>query len=188
MVRCDVNSSNDTLLCKFNERDNSAFTQVYSGVFDEVNHFTKRLFYYSNLDSKDLIQDIFAAMWSNESLQFTSLAHIKNYLFLAIKNKHKNHLKHSKHVANYEKQSENYCFSTMVESSTLSILSEAMSYLPDDCATIFKLYIEGWEIKDIAQKMNKSESAIYSRRNHGIKILKKKLDREKLLILFLFFK
>lgn len=183
MVNFDSTISQESLLEKFNERDKSVFAQVYISVFDEINHFATRLFYYSNVDSKDLIQDVFVTIWSNKSLKFISLSHVKNYLYLAIKNKYKNDLKHNKYVKEYQILSEDSVFSTMIESKTLSILSEALSMLPDDCAEIFKLYIDGWDIKEIAVKLDKSESSIYSKRNEGIKMLRKRLINNQFVIL-----
>ena len=43
---------------------------------------------------------------------------------------------------------------------------------------ILKLYLEGWDIKDIAEKLGKSPSTIYTQRQEIIMILKKLMKRE----------
>lgn len=180
-----------SLIDRFNRRDKSAFADIYVVLFDEINHYATRLFYYTTIDPKDLIQDVFVTIWSNKSLKFVSFDHIKNYLYLAIKNRFKDCLKHDKYIKDYKVKllnNEDFHFTAMVESSTLSILSEAITSLPEEYAELFRLYIEGYDTAEIAAKMEKSQSLIYKKRNEAITILKKTMTNKQLLLLLTFLK
>lgn len=190
MVRHNSKYAECSLLDNFNEREAEAFGEVYILVFDEISSFANHLFYYTNVDTKDLIQDIFMNIWCNKSLKFLSMLHVRNYFYLAVKNRFKDYLKHDKHVNEYRKrvlQSEDYQFTSMVESSTLAILSESVSVLPEECAEVFRMSLEGWDINEIAAKIGKSKSSVYNLRNDAISRLKNMLNNKQLEILIGFF-
>lgn len=172
------NEYNNTefLLLKFNERDKMSFSTIYIQIFDELNHFAERLFYSTPIESEDLIQDIFINIWSNSKLTFLSIDHIKNYIYLCIKNKHKDFLKHQIRAENHHEQMkhlEDYQFSIMIETEAISILTMADNILPDECAKVLKLYIDGYDVKEIAEKLGKSQNTVYHQKNEAINILKK---------------
>lgn len=190
MVNYNPKYEECSLINNFNEREPEAFGVVYIAVFDEINRFANHLFYSTSVDTKDLIHDIFVNIWSNKSLKFLSLLHVRNYLYLAIKNRLKDYLKHDKHVNEYRKkmlQSEDYQFTQMVESSTLAILSESVSVLPEECAEVFRMSLEGWDINEIAEKIGKSKSSVYNLRNDAISRLKRMLNNKQLVFLLGFF-
>lgn len=179
----------ESLLEKFNMRDKLAFGDVYIIVFDEINGFACHLFYSTNVDVKDLIQDLFIAIWNNRSLTFLSITHLKNYLYLGVKNKFRDYIKHDKHIDNYRKKilgNEDYMLSYSVETSVLNTLNEAAELLPERCAEVFKLYIEGWNINEIASKIGKSRSSVYDIRNEAIELLKKTIKNKQFLVLINF--
>lgn len=176
----------DNLLEKFNNRDKSAFSNVYVRLFDELNGFAKRLFYSTEIDSKDLVQDVFIDVWSNKRNQFVSVNHIKNYIYLAIKNKHTNFLKHRLCHDEYEKQvkeMEDYQFSSIIETETISLLSIADDLLPAQCSEVIKLFLSGYDAKEIAEKLGKSQFTVYHQRAEGIAILKKHVLSKKITLL-----
>lgn len=182
-------SSVESLLEKFNKRDKLAFGEVYLVVFDEINHFASRLFYSTNIDVRDLIQDLFLTIWSKHSLVFTSMIHLKNYLYLAVKNKYKDYIKHNKHVSDYQNivlSNDDYLLSCSIESSVLNTLNEAAEVLPKRCTEVFRLYLDGWNIDEIASKIGKSRSLTYDLRTEAIGILKKKCKNIQFLILMNF--
>lgn len=189
MSNLNPNNSTDSLLEKFNRRDKFAFGDVYMIVFDEINNFACRLFYSTNVDVRDLIQDVFLTLWSKHSLTFISMVHLKNYLYLAVKNKFRDHIKHSKYVTDYQNKALNnddYLLSCSIESSILNTLNEAVEVLPARCAEVFKLYLDGWNIDEIASKIGKSRSLTYDLRTEAIGILKKKLKNSQFLIIINF--
>lgn len=179
----------DDLLRKFNNGDKSAFSNVYMQLFDELNGFAKRLFYATEIDSKDLIQDIFMNVWSNKHLKFISLDHIKNYIYLAIKNKHTNFVKHKLCHEEYEKQVKemnDYQLNAVIETETISLLSLVDDLLPAQCSEVIKLFLSGYDAKEIAEKLGKSQYTIYHQRTEGIRILKRYTTSKKITLLLNF--
>lgn len=179
-------SSMESLLEKFNKREPSAFGDVYIIVFDEINNFACHLFYATNVDVRDLIQDLFLTIWSKHSLTFISIVHLKNYLYLAVKNKFRDHLKHNRHVSDYQSKvlsDEDYLLSCSIESSVLNTLNEAVEALPERCAEVFRLYLDGWNSNEIVLKTGKSRTMVYDLRTEAIEILKKNLKNTQFLTL-----
>lgn len=131
----------------------------------------------------DVVQDLFMKIWERKDLTFTSLEHLKAYMYVVIRNGYREYLSH-KSVANHYiqtvKMTDDYFISQIVETETLSLLSRLTELLPEECAKVFKLYLEGWETKEIVEKLGKSSSTVYNQRQEAIKILKK-LDLSKLL-------
>lgn len=185
----DLNLKNEyeksLLLKQFNNRDSCAFNEIYELFCSELRHFASRLFYGTEIDVDDVIQDIFLTIWENSGRKFDSILGIKAYIYVSIKNKLKNHVKHNRHVSLYNKKMlDDDCFVTQVaESEMLSILSQAVDLLPDEYSKVFKLHADGWEVKDIADFLNKPESTVYKYKQRAIKILKGKLDKQLIIIL-----
>lgn len=76
------------------------------------------------------------------------------------------------------------CFVIQVaESEILSIISQAVELLPEECSKVFQLHLEGWEVQDIALKLDKSESTVYKQRTRALNILKSKMYNQLVVIL-----
>jgi RNA polymerase sigma-70 factor (ECF subfamily) len=73
----------------------------------------------------------------------------------------------------------------IAENEILSVLSSSLDLLPTECAKVFKLCLDGWEIKEIADQLGKSESTVYKQKKEAITILRKKLSKDKLFFLIL---
>lgn len=167
----------------FNTRENWAFEQIYLLYYDEFYYFSSKLYWDTEIASGDVVQDLFMKIWERKDLRFTSLEHLKGYMYVSIRNGYREYLSH-KNVANRYiqavKMTDDYFISQIVETETLSILSRLTELLPEECAKVFKLYLEGWEVKEIVEKLGKSSSTVYNQRQEAIRILKK-LDLSKLL-------
>lgn len=174
------------LLKKFNSRDNFAFAQVYHLLYNELYHFTTRIHRDSEVIAEDVVHDIFIKVWESRGYQFKSIDNIKAYMFVAIKNRYRNHIDHQKNIlkynSNFKSNEENFT-SDVVETETLSIITQAIGLLPEECARVFKLHLEGWSVKEIACKLNKAESTVYSQRNEAISLLKSKLNKGSLILI-----
>lgn len=177
------------IIDKFNRREKDVFSHVYVEIFNPLNYFAKRLFYETEIDSKDIIQDIFISIWSS-TYKFKDIDHIKSYLYQSIKNKHKDYLKHNNIHNSFSQNAfklEEYQFSQMIETEVYSILSLSQSILTPACAEVLKLYLEGYDIKDISEKLGKSEFTIYRQKKESINLLKKHLSNKQFEILLIFF-
>lgn len=183
--------NDDKLLKEFNNRDDIAFGEVYHRFYNDLFHLAAGLYKNSHTDPSDVIQDVFVKLWESSTPKFDNLSSVKGYLYITIKNRFKNHLDHQKSVDKYSnnlKCDRDNFISQIAETETLSILNQAIDILPAECAKVFRLYIEGWDISEIAEKLNKSESTVYAQKQKSITILKQKLSKHSLLVLAQFIK
>ena len=176
------------LLEQFNKRNSIAFSEVYNLFYNELYHFASRLYQDTEIEASDILHDIFINIWISNKIKFNTLNSIKGYIFIAVKNNFKNYITHKKCVDKYKSEiisDDNLFVVEMVESEIYSFVNQAVSLLPSDCAEIIKYHIEGWNAKEISEKMNISERSVYSKKNEAISILKQKIGKDKLLVLMM---
>ena len=183
--------SKQALLLQFNERDPKAFGRLYLHFFDELHYYAKRLFQNTEHAPADIVQDVFMVIWGKKELCFSSPVHLKNYLYLSIKNRYKDYLKHRLHNRKYIEEIKYYeeeAFTYQVESELFSLLSAADHFLPRECARMLKLYLQGYNIQEIAGQLGKSPSTVYHQHAKAIEILSKHLsDKNLKILIFLLF-
>lgn len=181
MNNSDIEYSDNSLLLMFNKRDMKSFCDIYKKYFNRFYYFANRIFNSTMVDPEDIVQDVFTAIWENKSLRFQSLDHIASYIYLSIRNKYKDYVIRKERVDKYTnsvtENKDNYQ-TYILESETLSIISEAIELLPAECGKVFKMHIEGWEIKDIATELNKSQSTVYNQRKEAVEILRRKITKK----------
>lgn len=179
---------NALLLKRFNDREGEGFGEVYLYFHDELHYFAGKLFQSVNIAPDDVIQDIFIRIWEKKEPMFDSLSGIKSYLYIAIKNRYLKHLEHLKRVNEYNRQmllDDSLFVALIAENEIFSTLSASAEFLPEECAKVFKLCLEGWDVKEIAEKLGKSESTVYKQKTEAINILRKKLSKKNFVFLLL---
>lgn len=140
---------------------------MYRLFYKEFYLYANSLF-LNNIGAEDIIQDLFLDIWEKSNVKFDSLNYFKAYFFVAIKNKFLMHCRKNKFI---NKQSEaiiydnNYFIAQAVEAELYSIIPDALNILPADCAESFVLFIENMEVKEIAEKLNKTESLFTNKGN-----------------------
>lgn len=186
-----MNNEEEALLLKrFNGREKHAFGEVYLMFYDNLIYFCAGLYRNTSVHADDVVQDVFLCLWENASQKFSGLVNIKAYLFVSIKNRFKDYLKHQKHIHKYRESTlidEDYLVAQVVETEVFSFLEEALRLLPEECKRSFAEYLNGLEVKEIAIKLNKSEFTIYKQRKNAIEILRSKFPKNKLMLLLSFF-
>lgn len=168
------------LLKRFNNRDETALGEVYNLFYRELHYFANQLYRDTKSSAEDAVHDIFIKLWETKNLNFKELDNIKAYIYTSIKNGFSDWISHNKCVDKYNNtiiSNQNNFVTEMVESETMSILSTAMKILPKDVAAVFQLVVEGWEMKEISNKLNISKSTAYAKKEEAATILKKKLPK-----------
>lgn len=181
--------SQQHLVERFNSKDSDAFTYMYSLFYDSIHMFSSSVYRNTNVDVSDIVQDIFISVWKS-STSFNSLSHIKGYLYLSVRNYYRKYIEHQKivdrYVDDYSKNND-YFVTEMVEVEVISKLSLMVDTLPTESARVLKLYLDGLDIGEIAEKLNKSQSTIYNQKNEGINTLRKKINKNLISILTLIY-
>lgn len=169
------NDTKEQLLASFNKRDERAFGIVFRMLYKELYLYASRLFNPLNIPPEDIIQDIFIDIWSRKSVQFTSISYIKTFCFIALKNAYKNKIKHLNQQQRYELECKaDYEFSENLKLVELyNSLHESLKLLPDDYATIIRMYLEGWKPEEIAKKLELALQTVYNKRREAVILLRK---------------
>lgn len=172
------------LLKGFNNRESVAFGEVYSLFYRELSVYATSLYRNVAIEPEDIVHDIFINLWLS-STKFELLINIKAYIYVSIKNGFKNYLTHNTYVSKYTEQmnvDETFEVDVM-ESELYSFVDESIKILPKSYAEVIDLYLKGWKSGEIAKKLMKTEQNVYNIKNKSIAILRKKIDKDKLLII-----
>lgn len=188
MIRQKQIENDAPLLNSFNNRERESFGVVYKKYYKEFSHFANRLFQDTNESAEDILQDIFISIWNNKNRSFISFENLKVYIYVSLKNKLREICNHKKCVEKYETifRTETSFSTQIAESEVFSIISHSIELLPEECAKVFRLHVDGWEVKDIAKALNKTESTVYKQKREAIDILKSKLPKSQFPIILPF--
>jgi RNA polymerase sigma factor (sigma-70 family) len=165
-------------LKRFNDRDSIAFGYFYEKLYNDLYYYASKLYKNTEVSADDAIHDIFVSLWDSKQIRFDNIFKLKAYLIISIKNRYKNHIDHQRSSGRYISffTENNKSFVTHVaEVEVMSLINNAMDMLPEECAKVFKLHLEEWEVRDIANKLGKAQSTVYAQKQKAISILKGKL-------------
>lgn len=175
------------VISDFNKRNSKALEEVYTLYHSELHFYAQKLFANYDIDPSDVVHDVFLKMWSNETIKFDELKRLKYYMYASVKNYLVNYLKHQQsvgkygeHVLNLDRNSDCALF----ETELFSILEEAQHILPSDLCTVLRMIVEGYEMKEIAEAVNCSQSHIYAKRDKAVKLLRRKMGTKSFFLTF----
>ncbi len=176
----------DLSLEMINDRDTDEFSRLYEALYNNMYNFAFRIYGGTPVEAKDVINDIFLRTWGNKKIRFQTLESIKPYFIISIRNGYNDYIRHNNRAERYRKTilSEQSFAVQVAETEVFSLLSHAMSLLPEQCARVFGLWVKGWTVKEIAQHLDKADSTVYIQKQRAIDILKEKLGDKALLIIF----
>ena len=139
---------------QFNNKNSLAFANVYNKLYNDLFYFTNKVYQnFPEIESCDIVHDLFIKIWKNNNAKFTDINGLKGYCFIAIKNGFKNHLGKAKSADNYIKEIDNddLLITYIAETDFISTVSKAIDILPNECSKVFQLYLDGYTIKEIAE-------------------------------------
>ncbi|MDD4656714.1 MAG: sigma-70 family RNA polymerase sigma factor [Bacteroidales bacterium] len=169
----------ETLLLEyFNQRDSVAFGYFYQKLYDQLYYYSAKLYADTEVLPEDAIHDIFIYLWKSKKIKFDNLYKLKAYLIISIKNRYWNYLEKQKSKNRYIqfcKESNQQFETDVAQMEIISLISNSISLLPKECAKVFRLHIQGWQVKEIANKLGKAESTVYAQKQKALKILKQKI-------------
>lgn len=179
-----MGKDNLSIINGINARNEEVFGNLFTAFYDEYSYFARKLFKSTEIHYEDVIQDAFVKIWERRWIKFESISHFKSYIYLSLKNSYKDYHRHRKHILSHKRAlslDDEAIFTYMVEAETLSLLSSIDNMLPEKCSQVFRLHIEGWNVKEIAKRFGIKESTVYNQKNRAIAILKKNIENSDLL-------
>lgn len=168
--------------------------QVFDLVFRTYHHalclYAER--FVPDYDAGDLVENLFVALWKKNQ-QMLSEAHLKNYLYLSMRNRCLTYqTKRKNEASRYEKVmadtdlTEQSHQEQIITAEVWAELYRAIHHLPTQCGTVIRLaYIDGKSNGEIAGEMGLSEQTVKNHKLRGIKILRQYLSDETLALLLL---
>ncbi len=172
------------LVSLFNKRDRDAFGDIYDQLYSQLFIFTESLFKNTSIDPQDVIQDAFVTLWGRKNLKFDSLSDIKGYLYVSIRNRfkvHYNHMKVEHKVHGDILRNEDFYIEKAARAEVYSYVGNVLKLLPEECANVFKLFLDGYSIKEIAEMTGKKQSTIYNQKNQAVSAIRKRLTKDQLI-------
>lgn len=176
-----MDAENDTrLLLRFNKREPEAFGRVYARFYDGLHLYGRMLFGKTDLDVKDVLQDIFLALWLSDT-RFDDMIKLKGYLVIAMKNRYRSHMRHLAHEMKYgqEISLEPGIGIETGHPHMRGHLLELLNLLPEECARVMGYYIDGYRPEEIARTLDKSIQTVYNTKQRAISLLRRKILQKK---------
>lgn len=141
---------------------------------------------------EDLVQDLFTSLIEKKP-RFQSELHLKNFLYISVKNACLNHIRHSNSRERYLKASENLyeeddsLVQHIIATEVYKELAAALANLPNECRKVFEAcYFEGLDNEKAAEKLGISIFTVKAQKARGKKLLKENLKDLFPLIVMLF--
>ncbi len=181
-------SEEKMLLTGFNNRDICALSNVYDLCYLDMIYYITILLKDTEIESCDIFHDVLLRIWEKRDLRFDTIKSLKSYLYVSIRNNMYNQIVRSKRADTYSKSLKTSYIDSSVdvaETEIISLLHEAISYMPNEMADIFTLIMQGYDVKDISQKLGRSQSYVYNQRNAGISLIKEKVKKNNSFIILL---
>lgn len=175
--------SDQELILLLRQKDELAFTEVYSRHWDMLFHHARKILGDTN-DSQDLVQELFVAFWT-KAHNLDIKTNLKGYLYRAVRNRVLNHIRNSKvkHdfidiIAAQMDHSENTTIDNITERELIAMIDQEITALPAKMKLAFEMSRkEFMSNKEIASQLGISEDAVKQQISRAMKILKQKLGK-----------
>lgn len=165
----------NTLLQRFNQRDAKVFMFVYNLFFRELHAYAYHLYHQTSTLPEDAVQDVFCYLWESRQQSFNTLASLKSFLHVMLRNNYLHHLDHQKVEQKHKDllERESHFSGSPWDSEVFIQLGEYVERIPDPGNRVIKLYLDGYEAKDIAEKMQMNIQTIYNIKSKAISYLRR---------------
>lgn len=171
------------LIILLKERDELAFTEVYSRHWDMLFHHSRKVL--GDVDeSKDLVQDLFVSFW-NKAGQLDIKTNLKGYLYKAARNRILNQIRNKKvnHdfievIAAQLDDFDNTTIEGIDERELVALIDKEIGHLPPKLKLAFEMSRKEFlSNKQIAAELGISEDAVKQQISRAMKTLKFKLGQ-----------
>lgn len=176
-----------TLYSALKNGSRKAFQTLFDSYYDVLCIFAMK-YLKDTMDAQDVVQETFIALW-NSRQKYASDTHIKSFLYLTVKNKCLNLLKHQKVQEEYSSQNaeeteERYFEENLLQVEVLALLRNAIRRLPEKRQEVILLSLQGMRNEEIAENMGVSVNTVKLQKKHAYEYLRKQL-KEVFFLLFL---
>jgi RNA polymerase sigma-70 factor (ECF subfamily) len=176
-------------ILKFAKADKHAFQLIFDFYFGIMKVFGNRYLRNSH-DAEDIVQEAFIELW-NQKEKFSNANQVKAFLYLTIRNKCLNRIKHLKIENKYlqsidkDKSEESFFEEEVIRAEFVDQLRNAIDKLSEQRKRIILLNMKGLKNQEIANELKISINTVKLQKKIAYKQLRENLSSSLLTLLFL---
>ncbi len=133
----------------------------------------------NNTIAEEIVQDVFFKIWEKRSSLNIKIS-VKSYIYMSVRNKCLQYLKHQKIEQSYNKYIDNQAkintempCENIIYEETLDIFNEVLNTLPTHCAQIFILSrFNGLKYSEIANRLSISVKTVEANISKALKLFR----------------
>lgn len=184
--------TNQELMDLVRQHDERAFTEIYNRYKGVLFLHAYRMLENTE-EAKDIIQDLFAALWSRRT-EILLTGSLSSYLYAAVKNRildqmarEKNRDRYVDSLAGFMEEGEYITDHQLRENELSRLIEKEVALLPPKMRQVFELSRHHHlSHKEIAAEMNLSDKTVKKQISNALIILRKKIDVAFTLLIMLF--
>jgi RNA polymerase sigma-70 factor (family 1) len=179
-VKKSVNEDFDNLpVDRFREGDEKVFHRLFTALFPVVCSFASQYLPASEAP-EDVVQEAFIELW-NQRAKFTGLDHIKSFLYLTVRHKCLNRIKHHLIKNRYNEEQKiiseqaDFFEKQLLQAEVALNLREAIKSLPRQQRKIMQISLMGFTNEEIAGTLDISVNTVKLQKKIAYEKLRRKL-------------
>lgn len=160
-------------------KNDDTCTRIFQMYYRELAYFASHIL-KDQTAAEDVVQDVFVMLFE-KGFPVEEEEELKAYLYVVVRNRCLDHIKHLKIVEKHQQESEgrelsqDSMLASIIETETLSILKREIDLLPLECAKVMRLFLFGYNSTEIAQQLGIEPSTVRAQKQRGVLLLKKTL-------------
>lgn len=176
----------DNLLAQIAMGNADAYDSLFRKYYSPMVLYADRML-KERADSEDVVGDLFYSLWSNRA-RLKEVKSEESYLFTLLHHRVIDVLRTRKRVR-FEELSESVAQEspeeTIFEVDLYAQLHQAIEKLPQKCAEVLRLKMEGYEDREISEKLGIQYETVRSHTKRGTMLIRKRFGKIHSVILFL---
>ena len=178
----------DSTVAEFQQGNRKSFRLLFDTLYPVMCLFAKK--YLNNYDdAEDIVQEVFVELW-NQRAKFESLNQIKAFMYLSVKNKCLNFIKHQQVKEKYaiacsRDNTEAAFDEAVIEAEVVNNLNDEINKLPEQQKQVILLSMQGLSVEEVADNMQISTNTVKMHKKLAYKQLREKIGSANLLLLLM---
>jgi RNA polymerase sigma-70 factor (ECF subfamily) len=177
----------------FQRGEEKGFDFFFRELFPSLCFFANHIL-NNRCEAEDIASAAFIKIWKRHS-QFNDAKNIRSYLYQIVRNDCLKFLQKKERSVKVQKEikyltivdTNDNCESDIIRAEFFRGLYKALNSLPTECRKVYKLYIEGKKVSEIAEELKISPSTVKAQKARGLALLKKKFINTTLIFFLILF-
>jgi RNA polymerase sigma-70 factor (family 1) len=161
----------------FQDSENDQYRLIFESLYPVMCHYAKKIVNDFNI-AEDIAQEVFIELWRQRE-KFESYDQVKAFLYLSIKNRCLNIIKHQIVKVKYADEilgTENEADLFIIEEEVINNLTNAVESLPEQQKQVILLGMQGLKNEEIAENMQISVNTVKFHKKAAYQSLRSKIS------------